>query len=130
MEIQARIDAAKARLDSNIAVLVHARKAGAPCRTCCWHLPSAHCGHPAYGKQSFDAATGEMALITRVTVAEARGADGLCGFEATLFEDRTRLVERIRDNQHIIKRCAAISFIWFITADILGFIMWGLLIPR
>ena len=101
MDTQARIEAATARLEANRAVLIRAKEAGPPCSECRWYvppsakprmfsdpIPAAYCGHVACGVQRFDAVTGGAPINDRTTIADARGPDGLCGFEATLFEDK------------------------------------------
>lgn len=44
------------------------------------------CGNPAYSEFSYAPATGAVSEVFDVPVAKARGADGLCGPEAILFE--------------------------------------------
>lgn len=106
MDTEARIEAAKAALDANRAVLLRAREAGPPCLDCIHYVapkwgearPSdypdngAYCGHLAYVRPEFDAATGALKHSVEVPVATARGEGGLCGFEASLFEPKAKPV--------------------------------------
>lgn len=100
MDTEARIEAAKARLEENRAVLVMAKEAGPACTWCRWFIPEKvdagagrptkregpYCGHLAYSQQSFDPVAGRISEAVHVPATTARAPDGLCGTEAVLYE--------------------------------------------
>ena len=49
------------------------------------------CGNPAYAEQSFDPASGDYSESYRTKAEAARAEDGLCGYEALLFEPKSLL---------------------------------------
>jgi len=87
MDTQTRIEAAKANLAANRAVLVKASAAGPSCYRCKYFRHDGRvCLHPAFANQSFDPVTRRVTEASSVGALQARAADGLCGQEAVLFE--------------------------------------------
>lgn len=90
MDTQARIDAAKSRLEQQRSIVVAARDAGPPCWSCRYHDIIANggpfCTHLAVVDQSFDPVRGRLDAKIKTKPAAARSPSGLCGPEALLYE--------------------------------------------
>ena len=110
MDTASRIEAAKTRLETQKAVLIRARDAGPPCIKCRWFVPpksigpggeryykpeGPFCGHLANSKQMYDPVTGKLYAKIDVPPQQARSDDGVCGFEATLFEAKGHPAARL-----------------------------------
>lgn len=140
MDTQARIEAAKARLEANRAVLVRAKEAGPPCSECVHYIPhrgpnaelklvggGPYCGHLAYSEQVFDHVRGKLTQTVQVPPHLARGEDGLCGFEATLFERRDGVMVTLERNLPDILRYGRNAFYWVGSSTVFGMIGYALL---
>lgn len=117
-------------------VMIRAREAGPPCRMCRWFVPPgqpnpvgyppeqppAYCGHVALAQQYFDAATGKMPLVTQTTIEEARGPDGLCGFEGMLFEYPRGFFGRLVDRSEEYSRSLGLIGIGLVAGAWIGFV--------
>ena len=97
MDPQARLEAALERLAEGRSILLKAKDAGPPCVQCRYFSPAnlpdirgrtkgPFCGHPAHVRHAFNPVDGAVDVALVVSPEAARGDDGLCGFEAVLFE--------------------------------------------
>lgn len=97
MDIQARIAAVRAVLRGHQVEQIRAESAGPSCEGC-FHLvpaktgPYAHhpqiCGHLAYTQRRYDRSAGKFVEEAETSTDEARADDGLCGFEAIMYEPK------------------------------------------
>lgn len=89
----ARLEAAKASLIKQRAVLVRAGSAGRPCTRCkhlinvarVWHHPRRFCTHPAYDGEELEPVRHLYIDPPGKLAGRARAADGLCGPQARLI---------------------------------------------
>jgi hypothetical protein len=102
---------ARARIVETKQLALVARDAAPPCRLCA-HSLGDRCGNVAYSKISFEASTGSAAESYYTTPKDARSANGLCGPEGLLFEQKSEgQMAALR-----IKEKAVLAFTWAVGA--------------
>jgi hypothetical protein len=109
------------------SVLVQASQAGPPCIQCV-HYADPHCAHPVHNRVTYSPVDGSLNVSITVPAETARDPEGLCGFEAVMFEPRAGLVHLIRANLSAIKKYLWLAWAWFVSASLFGMILWALLL--
>lgn len=132
MDTEARIEAARARLEASHSALVQSKHAAPVCARCAFYVRESinrskprraphgpYCGHPVYSQHQFEPATGLVRQEVEVPVTVARAPEGLCGPEAILFEHNSLGVPALAD---MGRKTFMGAVIFFAVGGFLGFL--------